>query len=550
MSQREAAIRFDIFDATPVGVMVLDCDYRIVFWNKCLEKWTGIAARDLVGTDARPRFPNLTIPSISRRIQDVFKSGVPAVFSPQLHPPLVPCTVKPGVLRVQYITVTSVRPEPGANFLAVFSIQDITDLTLRLQESRKTANQLAAELKQRTELQNDLYRAKEAAEAANRAKSRFLAMMSHEMRTPLHGVLGMGQLLLHTELAADQRDMVETMNESGRLLLSLINDTLDLAKFDAGRLELEEVPFNLRALAEDSIRSLAPQAAAKGLALEAQVHQRLPEQLVGDPTRIRQILTNLLGNAIKFTSAGRVDLRISRSTSNESVVLIEVFDTGMGIEPGMQDRLFEPFVQADLSTTRKFGGTGLGLAICKSLVESMGGTIGVDSRLGEGSRFWLKIALPAVAAALEAQGQAATEAPLPVEPACRGRILVVDDNVINQRVTARMLERLGFQAEVAGDGLQAVNAISAGREFTAILMDGMMPTMDGYEATAKIRHLEGRNRYTPIIALTANTGAEGREQSLLAGMDDFLPKPIDIRRMKDALDRVLSHPKACLLDHV
>jgi PAS domain S-box-containing protein len=540
MPVREPVLRFDLFDATPVGVFVLDSEFRIVFWNRCLENWTGLQASKLLGSDARPLFANLNSPAYSRRIQDVFKNGVPAVFSPQLHPPLVPCEIKPGVLRIQYVTVTSVRAEAGASSLAVFSIQDISDLTLRLQQSRKTAHELSVELKRRVELQNDLYRAKELAEAANQAKSRFLAMMSHEMRTPLHGVLGMGELLLHTDLSNDQREMVETMNSSGRLLLSLINDTLDLAKFDAGRLSLESVPFNLRTLAGESVRSLTPQATAKQLELRWNVDRRLPDRFQGDPTRIRQILVNLIGNAIKFTGRGSVELSIARDSSNPDAVRFVIADTGIGIDPEIQDRLFEPFVQADLSTTRRFGGTGLGLAICKSLVESMGGAIGVDSCLGEGSSFWFTIPLPVVAIAATPATHDRKTVSLSSAPAFRGRILIADDNMVNQRVTARMLERLGYSAQIVSNGLEAVDAIRTGEPFAAILMDGMMPVMDGYQATAEIRRLQGPGRYTPVIALTANTGTEGRLQSLDAGMDDFLPKPIDIRSMQEVLERVLA----------
>ena len=394
-----------------------------------------------------------------------------------------------------------------------------------------------------------LVAAGQAAEASSKAKSEFLAVMSHEIRTPMNAVIGFTELLLETPLQEQQRDFVEIIRSSGRSLLSLINDILDFSKIEAGKLEVEHVRLDGVRAVESVAKTLSLQAKAKGLALRVSVAPNVPRVLVADPSRLRQVLINLVGNALKFTAQGRVTLSVA--AAGPASLRLGVTDTGIGIPPDQQAALFQKFAQADATITRKFGGTGLGLAICKRLVELMGGTIGLTSAAGEGSTFWCELPLSPDQTPLDATGPdaapvaspppalaavAADRTPPP--PTGKRRVLVVDDQRLNQRLVQIFLNKLDCESFFANNGAEAVSQVQAA-PFDLVLMDHQMPVMDGLDATKAIRLWEQEQRravHLPILALTANASEGGEAFYLAAGMDGYLTKPL----LRPALERAMA----------
>jgi signal transduction histidine kinase/FixJ family two-component response regulator len=396
------------------------------------------------------------------------------------------------------------------------------------------------------------------AQAANTLKSQFVANMSHEIRTPMHGIIGMVDVVLTSQLDDRQRGYLTTVREAGESLLRIINDILDFSKFEAGRLELDILDFDLDGVVAQVVDLMAPKAAEKELVLRHRYDERARTPFRGDPTRIRQILLNLVSNAIKFTEIGSivVDVKRERLAKNIAVIRVEVRDTGVGLSPDTIKRLFTKFTQADQSISRRFGGTGLGLAISKQLVEAMGGEIGVTSQEQHGSTFWFTMRLPLVAATEEpaapepirpvmpAPSRPVAPAPSrPVTPALRvpaigkgKRILLAEDIRVNQIIALEFLKPAGYTLDIANNGREAIEA--AKREnYDLVLMDIHMPMTDGIEATREIRKLPAPKNAVPIVALTADAIAGVREQYLAAGMDDFLSKPFDRAELLALVER-------------
>jgi PAS domain S-box-containing protein len=418
----------------------------------------------------------------------------------------------------------------GPDGIPVGTIGTVDDVTERrlLEEERRRQEELIQRAAEERE------KAREAAEQANQTKTIFLANASHELRTPLNGVLGMTELLLQTRLNTEQAELTESIRQSGTALLTLVNDLLDLSRIESGKLQYQPAPFQLRQTVRTALQMVSQDAHEKELELTAELDESVPEWLMGDEGRIRQILVNYLNNAVKFTDSGSVSLAISASAEASSSVtlLISVRDTGAGISPELRENVFKLFWQADASAARKHGGLGLGLALSARLAELMNGSVGVESTPEVGSTFWLKIPLRVAFAPCGASGAPESAASL------KGlRVLVAEDNAINQKLITKALAKLGCEAFIAPNGRAAVQLYERG-EYDLVLMDCQMPELDGYEATRQIRkrQREESRPAIPIVALTAHGMASDRDKCLEAGMDDHLVKPLKLEALQKALE--------------
>lgn len=409
----------------------------------------------------------------------------------------------------------------------------LEEKSLQLYKSNQVLQDLATQLEQKVSVRTkELQIALSKAEAATKAKSEFLAVMSHEIRTPLNGIIGMTQLLAMTHLSDEQREYLSTVASSGDSLLLLINDILDFSKIEAGKLELEHRSFNLLHEIKSIFQLYQVVAQQQGLHFTLEITETLPKQVLGDSLRFRQILSNLISNALKFTITGEVSIHIRHDifASDKVRLFIDVRDTGIGIASEKVNKLFQSFSQVDSSTTRQFGGTGLGLVICERLVKAMHGVITVRSQPQKGSCFSFNIELD-----LDTEPTAELLAKIPTTPVISStmKILVVDDSHINRRVALRLLEKLNIHAEAANSGFEALDKLQT-ETYDVILMDMQMPEMDGLETTQKIRQLHLTKRPF-IIALTANAFDSDRERCLQAGMDEFLTKPFVFEDLQEKI---------------
>jgi signal transduction histidine kinase/CheY-like chemotaxis protein/HPt (histidine-containing phosphotransfer) domain-containing protein len=469
--------------------------------------------------------------------------GIAKFSSRLLVKPLA--VLEQGIQDLESGKMRTIRPARTGDEIEYLG-ESFNRMVVALAAFRQAANRSQELLEKRiAERTEDLEHALEASVSASRAKSEFLANMSHELRTPMSGVIGMMELLAESPLTREQRDFLSTARNSAHALLALVNDLLDLSKIEAGKMVLEEIPYELRPLVRESVKGSLAAAAAKRLMLELEVDPETPRGVLGDPLRLRQVLVNLVNNAVKFTSMGGVSVRVwmepGAGGGGESVLRFLVADTGPGIAADKVETIFEKFTQADSSISRKYGGTGLGLAITKKLVELQGGRIRVESEVGVGSSFHVELPCRAASLLAGAERSAPGGNRVPGDEARgRGPILIVEDNAVNQKVVVALLRKRGYEVDVAGDGLKALEALEK-RSYALVLMDVQMPVLDGLETTQRIRADE-RYKGLPIVAMTAHAMSGDRERCLEAGMNAYLAKPVDQRNLARVIDELLASP--------
>lgn len=507
-------------DHSPSAMYIKDRDHRLVMVNARYQQLYNVREEDVLGQRGGSKLTPELRAKMEAVDQNVMDSAIPTASTVEI--------ANKGYYNVSKFPVF----DADGMVVGVGGIN--TDVS-RLHDREEMLEQAKA----------DAEATAQQAQVANRAKSEFLASMSHEIRTPLNGVLGMAGLLLDSPLNDEQRDSVKTIRSSGGLLLSLLNDILDLSKIEAGKLELEQIDFDLDDILQSVADLWSPKAFAAGIGFSHDDSSVIAPVLLSDPTRIRQILFNFMSNALKFTEAGSIRITVGQERLEDSRIRTRfgVRDSGAGIPPEVVSTLFQKFAQADTSITRKHGGTGLGLAISKQLAEAMGGEIGVDSIVGEGSTFWFTIVSPEGVSENVAHDDVPDAVGPPAgtdvgEPTSL-RILVAEDNAVNQKVIKAILARTGHRVDIVANGIEAVSAVIRG-SYDLVLMDVQMPEMDGVTATRRIRELDGPVAQIPIIALTANAMKGDEDTYRAAGMNDYVSKPIESDKLAAAMQRQCS----------
>lgn len=499
-----------ITESTPNGIIMINDSGNITFWNPSATTILGYSKEEALGRDILQLAPERYRGVCQTLLSELAATG---------HGPAIGKTIELSALHKDgreisiSLALSSFRLDEAWH--AVGIIRDISDLK---------------------QYQRDLIEARKAAEAANQAKSQFLANMSHEIRTPLNGVLGMTQLLQFTQPTEEQKEFIGYLEQSGKNLLALLNDILDLSRIEAGKMSIEKTGFSLKDCIDDTVTTQLPQIRQKDLQLAITLPDNLPGILVGDPLRVKQILLNLLANAVKFTPTGMITIKVSPIAQEPAMVrlLLQVSDTGFGMDDETLARIFSAFEQADNSNTRLYGGSGLGLTICRRLAELMGGSIWAESVLGQGSTFYVELPFEVAQASqmIDHQADLSAQAPSDVK---RLNILIADDNKLNADTLVAMLKKMGHTAEIAKNGKEAIDRWHASA-FDCILMDISMPVMDGCQATATIREQEQKmGGHTPVIALTAHAQSGDRERFLATGFDGYVAKPVILEQLYEVL---------------
>ncbi len=521
-------ILYSSLNQLSVGIIIIDDNQRLVFFNQWLCDYSGLLLDKEKDKYLGDIFSEYSTSRLSDACEDALMLGLPTRLSHTFNPSLLPLYQKNSIGDESYRVQQQISIKCISTQTKQRLCQIVIDNVTHTVKKEKILEKLADD--------NKIQQQK--SEIANKAKSQFLANMSHEIRTPINGVLGMLTLLADTELSEEQKKFSHLATVSAETLLHLINDILDVSKIEAGKLDIELIEFNLLDLLTSSISTFAIKAHEKNIALPLDMSGVLYPNVIGDPTRIQQIITNLLGNAIKFTEHGEISIKASvvQVEHLDLVLKISIADTGIGISADKCHQLFNAFTQVDASTTREYGGSGLGLTIAKQLCQLMGGDVEVSSVLGEGSvfSFDLKLQLSDRNLVNSAEKQDIIEGAAVSKPVLDKdniKILLVEDNRINQQVALGLLNKLGYRADLAINGIQALKLLADCKKsepYQLVLMDCQMPEMDGYQATKRIRGAidETNHSHVTIIAMTANSMKGDREKCLAAGMDDYLSKPI------------------------